>query len=194
MAINPVDIRHKEFRTALSGFNKNDVRAFLDQIADEMEEFKLQWERKAEEAIRQHHSAEEEARGANNAISDLKRREELITRTLVLAEKTKADIIANARQEGENIIHEAELKAKKTIQEARQYLSVLEHQYLSMKEQKRQFLMQFRIELQTFMERINKDPLLIKEQEQRLDKEFQTIKDDVVPKIEGNNESTTISD
>ena len=72
MAINPVDIRHKEFRTTFNGFHKNDVRTFLDQIADEMEEFKLLWERKAEEAIRQHHSSEEEARGANNAISDLK--------------------------------------------------------------------------------------------------------------------------
>ncbi len=52
----------------------------------------------------------------------LKRREELISRTLVFAEKTKADIIGNARKEAENIIHEAELKAKRVIQETKQYL------------------------------------------------------------------------
>ncbi|MBM4404229.1 MAG: DivIVA domain-containing protein, partial [Candidatus Cloacimonetes bacterium] len=104
--------------------------------------------------------------------------------TLVFAEKTKADIIANARKEAENIIHEAELKAKRAIQEAKQYLGVLEHQYVHLKEQKRQFLLQFRAELSTFMERIGKDPLLAKDTEQMLDKEFHTIKDEINPQLE----------
>ena len=123
----------------------------------------------------------QEAVQAGTAVEELKRREELISRTLVFAEKTKADIIANARKESENIIHEAELKAKRAIQEAKQYLSMLEQQYVQIKEQKRQFLMQFRSELQTFMDRIGKDPLLTKDAEHLLDSEFKQIKEEINP-------------
>ncbi len=126
----------------------------------------------------------QEALQAGNVVEELKRREELISRTLVFAEKTKADIIANARKEAENIIKEADLKAKRAIQEAKQYLSVLEHQYLQLKEQKRQFLIQFKVELQSFQDRISKDPLLSKDSELRLDSEFHQIKEEFVPKPE----------
>jgi len=44
--------------------------------------------------------------------------------------------------------------------------------------------MQFKSELQTFMDRIGKDPLLTKDTEQLLDTEFKQIKDEINP---GNN-------
>lgn len=164
------------------GYNKKEVRAFLEQLASETDELLKKQER---ELVRREHlqyEVKQEAVSANSAVEDLKRREELISRTLVFAEKTKADIIANARKEGENIIHEADLKAKRAINEAKHHLSVLEHQYLSMKEQKRQFLMQFRVELQSFQDRISKDPLLSKDTEQLMDGEFKLIKEEIVPK------------
>src|SRR5690606_29458305 len=96
-------------------------------------------------------------------------------------EKTKADIVANARKEAENIIHEAELKAKRAINEAKQHLGVLEHQYLSLKEQKRQFLLQFQVELQTFQDKIRTDPLLAKEPEKPAEGEFKQIREEIAP-------------
>jgi cell division initiation protein len=184
MPINPIDIRHQEFTSVFNGYRKKEVKTFLEQIATEFEEIYRKQEREIQRQTQMHQEIKQEAVHASQAVDDLKRREELISRTLVFAEKTKADIIANARKEGENIIQEAELKAKRAIQEAKQYLGVLEHQYMHLKEQKRQFLLQFRVELQTFMDRIGKDPLLTKESEQLLDKEFHDIKDDIVPKIE----------
>ncbi len=181
--MNPIDIRHQEFNTTFNGYKKKEVKAFLEQIATEVEEIFRKQEREIQRQVQMHQEIKQEAVHASQAVDDLKRREELISRTLVFAEKTKADIIANARKEGENIIQEAELKAKRAIQEAKQYLGVLEHQYMHLKEQKRQFLLQFRVELQTFMERIGKDPLLTKESEQLLDKEFHDIKDEIIPKI-----------
>jgi cell division initiation protein len=168
------------------GYSKKEVRALLEQIASEMETTFQQKERELQKAQQMQYEVKQEAVQASNAVEDLKRREELISRTLVFAEKTKADIIGNARKEAENIIHEAELKAKRVIQETKQYLNVLDHQYMHLKEQKRQFLMQFRVELQTFMDRIGKDPLLTKEAEQMLDSEFKRIKDEIQPQIEHN--------
>lgn len=184
MALFPLDIRHQEFSGQMFGYNKKEVKAFLEQVASEIEDFQKKQEKELARREQMQYEVKQEAMQAGSAVEDLKRREELISRTLVFAEKTKADIVANARKEAENIIHEAELKAKRAVHEAKQYLSVLEHQYLQIKEQKRQFLMQFRSELQTFQDRIGKDPLLSKDSELMLDSEFRQIKDDFGKKAE----------
>ncbi|HOH97113.1 MAG TPA: DivIVA domain-containing protein [Candidatus Cloacimonadota bacterium] len=189
MPLFPIDIRHQEFSGQMFGYSKKEVRLFLEQVAGELEDLQNKQERELARREQMQYEVKQEAVQASSAVEDLKRREELISRTLVFAEKTKADIIANARKEAENIIHEAELKAKRAINEAKQYLSVLEHQYLAMKEQKRQFLMQFRVELQSFQDRISKDPLLSKDSEHLLDSQFQEIKQEIVnkPPVDGEN-------
>jgi DivIVA domain-containing protein len=184
MPLFPLDIRHQEFSGQMFGYSKKEVRAFLEQVASEIEDFQKKQEKEFARREQMQYEVKQEAMQAGSAVEDLKRREELISRTLVFAEKTKADIVANARKEAENIIHEAELKAKRAIHEAKQYLGVLEHQYLQIKEQKRQFLMQFRVELQSFQDRIGKDPLLSKDSELLLDSEFRQIKEEIVPKPE----------
>ena len=181
MSLTPIDVRHQEFSGSMFGYSKKEVRAFLEQLASEMEDYQNRQERELQRREQMQYEVKQEAAQASSAVEDLKRREELISRTLVFAEKTKADIIANARKEAENILHEAELKAKRAIQEAKQYLGAMEHQYVHLKEQKRQFLMQFKSELQTFMDRIGKDPLLTKDTEQLLDTEFRHIKEEIAP-------------
>lgn len=181
MSLTPIDVRHQEFSGSMMGYSKKEVRAFLEQLASEMEDYQNRQERELQRREQMQYEVKQEAAQASSAVEDLKRREELISRTLVFAEKTKADIIANARKEAENILHEAELKAKRAIQEAKQYLGAMEHQYVHLKEQKRQFLMQFKSELQTFMDRIGKDPLLTKDTEQLLDTEFRQIKEEIAP-------------
>ncbi len=184
MALQPIDIRHQEFSSQMFGYDKKQVRLFLEQIAGEYEDTYRKTEKEFQKQQNLQYEVKQEAVQASQAVEDLKRREELISRTLVFAERTKADIIANARKEGENIIQEAEIKAKRAIQEAKQYLGVLEHQYVHLKEQKRQFLLQFKVELQTFMDRIGKDPLLTKDTEILLDREFHQIKEEITPKTE----------
>ena len=186
MALQPIDIRHQEFSSQMFGYDKKQVRLFLEQIASEYEETYRKTEKEFQKQQNLQYEVKQEAVQASQAVEDLKRREELISRTLVFAERTKADIIANARKEGENIIQEAEIKAKRAIQEAKQYLGVLEHQYVHLKEQKRQFLLQFKVELQTFMDRIGKDPLLTKDTEILLDREFHQIKEEITPDPKAN--------
>ncbi len=177
----PTDIRHQEFSGSMFGYSKKEVKNFLEQLANEMEDYQRRQEKEIQRREQLQIEVKQEAIQASTAVEDLKRREELISRTLVFAEKTKADIIANARKEAENILHEAELKAKRAIQEAKQYLTALEQQYIQIKEEKRQFLMQFRSELQTFMDRIGKDPLLTKDTEHLLDTDFKQIKEEINP-------------
>lgn len=180
MPLFPLDIKHQEFSGQMFGYSKKEVRLFLDQVATELEELLNKQEKELARREQLQYDVKQEAVSANSAVEDLKRREELISRTLVFAEKTKADIVANARKEAENIIQEAELKAKRAINEAKQHLGILEHQYLSLKEQKRQFLLQFQVELQTFQDRISKDPLLTKNPD-KPEGEFKQLKEEISP-------------
>ncbi|NLW18309.1 MAG: DivIVA domain-containing protein [Candidatus Cloacimonetes bacterium] len=182
MALYPTDIRHQEFSSAMLGYSKKEVKEYLESLASQVEEYQSVQELEIQRRELMQIEVRQEAAQAGTAVEELKRREELISRTLVFAEKTKADILSNARKEAENIIHEAELKAKRAIQEAKQYLGVLEQQYLHLKEEKRQFLMQFKSELNTFMDRIDKDPLLTKPVEQLSDSDFKQIKEEINPK------------
>ncbi|HOY85242.1 MAG: DivIVA domain-containing protein [Candidatus Cloacimonetes bacterium] len=181
MSLFPTDIRHQEFSGSLMGYSKKEVKDYLEELASELEEYQNRQEKELQRRELAQLEVRQEAVQAGSAVEELKRREELISRTLVFAEKTKADIISNARKEAENIIHEAELKAKRAIQEAKQYLGVLEQQYIQIKEQKRQFLMQFKSELNTFQDRIDKDPLLSKPPEHLLDSDFRQIKEEIAP-------------
>jgi cell division initiation protein len=193
MSLYPTDIRHQEFPSSMFGYSKKEVRDFLEQLATELEEYQRRQEKEIQRRELMQVEVQQEAIQASTAVEDLKRREELISRTLVFAEKTKADIIANARKEAENIIHEAELKAKRAIQEAKQYLGSLEQQYIQIKEEKRQFLMQFKSELNTFMDRIEKDPLLTRGTEHLLDSDFKQIKEEINPKAKQTVEDNQIS-
>ena len=181
MSLYPTDIRHQDFSGSIFGYSRKEVKAFLEQLANELEDYQRRQEKELQRREQLQIEVKQEAIQASSAVEDLKRREELISRTLVFAEKTKADIIANARREAENIIHEAELKAKRAIQEAKQYLAILEQQYLQIKEEKRQFLMQFKAELQGFSDRISLDPWLQKDTSPQLESGFRQIKEEITP-------------
>ncbi len=175
MALKPEDIKYKEFKTSIAGYNKDEVRAYLEEIAHDIRDQITDWNKKSDEVALQHKLTKHEVNNATATVSDLKKREQLITRTLVLAEKTKAEIVDNARKEAELIIKEAQIKAQNAIQQARQYLNVYEHQFVALKEQKRQFLMKMKAELNTFVHQIENDPLLNRKAEQLMDKEFKSI-------------------
>ncbi len=175
------------------GYSKKEVKEYLEGLATELEDYQQRQEKELQRRELMQLEVRQEAVQAGSAVEELKRREELISRTLVFAEKTKADIISNARKEAENIIHEAELKAKRAIQEAKQYLGVLEQQYIQLKEEKRQFLMQFKSELNTFQDRIEKDPLLTRPPEHLLDSDFKQLKEEINPQTKPPVEDNQIS-
>ncbi len=145
----PADILSKTFSGQMFGYNKKEVESFLELIANQLEEM-MQEEN---EDLTLENSVEE---SQETNIPD----KNLISNALIVAEQTRKDIIDNAKNEAENIVKSAELKAKKMISDAQQYLNVMEHEYINLKEKKKDFLMHFRSEIEILLERINKDPLL----------------------------------
>ncbi len=177
LELTPVDIRHKEFKSTMLGYNKDEVREFLDLISSQIEDLQTPTITKQEEITPVIPAIPQPPVEPIEDISEtLSQKRELINQTLLFAQQQKAEIIANAKLEADTILKKAELQGKKTIEEARHYLNVLEHQYINIKEQKKHFLLHFRSELGTLLERINQDSILKKENEMAMDQKFYNLK------------------
>ncbi len=174
LELTPVDIRHKEFPTGLAGYKKEEVREFLEIVSAQMEDLLASRVEKKEPEIR------EEPRPAPKPQPIIEEKpkatEDLISRTLIIAEQTKTEIIASAKKEAERILRNAELEAKKTIEEAHRYLEVLDRKYKEIKGEKKQFLSQYRAELEDMLDKITKSTILNKEMEDEMDQHFERAK------------------
>lgn len=103
----PADIRQQQFSIGWRGFVTAEVKAFLDELAETFTALKL--ENESLRTDRERQQAE---------LSEFKKREQLLKDTLINAQQVIEAMKANTQKEGEILIHEAELKAEKILQEA----------------------------------------------------------------------------
>ena len=96
MKLSPLDIQHQEFDSAMNGYKKQQVRDFLERIADSFEEL-----------LRDNQSLEGELEAQGERLEELQVGELELRRTVVSAER-----IGNQMKE------QAEREAKLTLQKA----------------------------------------------------------------------------
>ncbi len=149
--ITPTEIVNKEFTVGLRGYKKEEVDDFLEKMAGY-----VNYLQSLVGGIEEGNPPPRLE--SNDAIPDGK--EDLISKTLLLAERTKDELIINAKKEAENLTNEASLKAKKIVNDAKQYIAILEHQIYSLEDKKRNLLMKFKVELESMLNEINSDSLL----------------------------------
>lgn len=103
----PADIRQKQFSTVRRGYDPNEVKAYLEQIAERFT------------AGQQENDALRADLGRlQGELQEFKKREQLLKDTLINAQQVIEAMKANAQKEAELLIHEAEVKAEKLLQEA----------------------------------------------------------------------------
>jgi len=169
--ISPADIRHKDFSSSMLGYSKAEVQEYLEMLADLFEDLYAQ--RQLNQNDTQSVNIYEERSQTQAALDQIQKREDLITRTLMTAENTRNEIIRNAQAEGENIKRNAEIAAKKAIDDTINYLNVLKHEFINLKEHRRQFLSNAHAQLRVVMDRLEADPLFSKEREYEIDQRFE---------------------
>jgi cell division initiation protein len=128
MRLTPLDIQQQQFRTALSGFDKKEVDAFLDLLASDVEEL-----------IRQNNALREEVKRKDAELEEHKERERTLKETMITATRITEDIKQNARKEAEIVISAAEAQAEQIIQNAHTRLVRIMEDIDELKRQKAQF-------------------------------------------------------
>lgn len=141
MKITPTEIRGKEFSRTMSGFKKAEVNEFLEELATQTE-LLLAATKELEKQIQE----------KDKKLDDLDKQKDLLRRTLILAEKIKDETISNAKNEAENIIKDAEISSREKVKKAKDYLSILEHDFINIKEKKMQFIISFKSQLNSMLE------------------------------------------
>ena len=102
MEISPLDVRSQTFRRKFKGCDPDEVKQFLDAVADRMEAML-----KAKEDL------ERENTSLKDRIEAYGKMEGTLRDTLLTAQRVSADAKANAQQAAANVIKEAEVEAKK---------------------------------------------------------------------------------
>ncbi len=107
MKITPIDIQEQKFRVSFRGYDRDEVDAFLDLVAKEVEDL-----------LRENSFLKGEIEKLNSENENLKEMEESLKNAIVAAQKMAEDYKENAKREAENIVSEARIRAAKIIDEA----------------------------------------------------------------------------
>lgn len=133
MRITPLDARKQEFSKSMRGFDCDEVRAFLNTLADEYETVLID-NKQIRERIMEQDEKIHEYRGLERTLRD----------TLMTAERVTQETRDNAGRQGELIIQEAQFKAKAIMEECRVRTEELRREIVGLRKEKESYLARFR--------------------------------------------------
>lgn len=128
MKITPLDIRQKQFKSAMRGLDAREVEAYLELLASEFEE-----------VVKENIELKEELKRRQQKIDDYREREKTLQETMITAQRISEDMKAAARKEAEIILSDAELQAEKILHNANRKLVQIVDDISEMKRQRVQF-------------------------------------------------------
>ena len=122
MNLTPLDIQRQTFSRGLKGFNTDEVRAYLQLIAEEIERLVRDVDRLSRENAMLREELDE-----HNA------RERILKDTLLSAQKVSEDVKANAQKEAELIVKDAELLSERLTSQAMSRVAEIERNIQDLK-------------------------------------------------------------
>jgi cell division initiation protein len=107
LSISPLDVRNQIFKKKLRGYDADEVKIFLDAVADRMEDMI-----KEKENLEKENAA---LRERSNTFAEL---ETTLRETMVTAQRICDEAKVNAQKEADNILRQADLDAQAKAAEA----------------------------------------------------------------------------
>jgi cell division initiation protein len=105
--LSPLDLRQQKFKTAVRGFDRTEVVAFLTEAADDYEG-----------ALREIDHLRHELKRSESSLVEHREREGTLRNTLVTAQKLADEIKVAAENEAALVIREAKGRAELLLQQA----------------------------------------------------------------------------
>jgi len=140
MAIRPTDIRRKEFKSGIRGYDANQVDDFLDAVADEFERTFSENQRLAEEIA-----------NLRGRLEQFEQLEDSIRAAIVHAEEVSRDLRQNANREAELIVREANERAHRILADSSGQVERVQESYEALRQAKQEFANDFRYLLKSYL-------------------------------------------
>ena len=106
--LTPLDVRRQHFDNAMRGYDKAQVDAFRERVADEMEEL-----------TRRIQDLETKARGFHEQLRAFRERDKALNDALVSAQQLRSEMREQAEREAQLIIREGKAEADRLVDAAR---------------------------------------------------------------------------
>lgn len=163
MAIRPIDVRRKEFKSGFRGYDANQVDDFLDQVADEFERTYTDNQRMREEvsSLRERLQQFEDLEGsirsalvhAEQAANDLRKSSQREADELKISSQRDADNLRlSSQKEAELTIQEAQNRSHQMLADSSGRVERIQESYEALVEAKREFKNDFRQVLKTYLD------------------------------------------
>jgi cell division initiation protein len=147
MKITPIDIQQQQFKGKMfGGLDQEDVDAFLQSVAAEMENL-----------VRENNDLKEQQARQSREMVDLAEKEKELRDILLGAQRITEDMKVNARKEADLIVSEAELKAERIVADAERQLGELKARIEDVRRQKVQFEMSLKGLLDSYARQLSGD-------------------------------------
>lgn len=144
MKLNGLEIQLKEFSKSMRGYDVEEVKRFLDEVARQIES--LDFENRA---------IKDKLREKDLVLLEYKEREGMLRETMTTAQKVTDNIKRDATKESLQIITQAQLKAESMLRESRQSLKTLTDEINRLKRQKMELASNLRSTLESQMRMLN---------------------------------------
>jgi cell division initiation protein len=141
MKIAPLDITRREFRRIMRGWDPDEVRTFLEGVADELEL-----------AVKEAAVRDERIQKLEGQVAGYQEREETLRKTLYSAQHLTEQLKESAKREADLIRREAELQAATLLEQAHRQAGELQAQIADLKRQKQLFEARLRAALKLHMD------------------------------------------
>jgi cell division initiation protein len=105
MKISPMDIQRQAFGRKMRGLDADEVRAYLNIVAEEVAALQM-------ERDRLHHEVQE----VRSLLEEHRQRETILKNTLLMAQRVSEEIKENARKQAETVVKEAEIQSDHLIE------------------------------------------------------------------------------
>lgn len=125
MKFTPFGIKSQEFNRVIRGYDKDEVQAFLENVADEFDHLASENER-----------LKKEAELLNEQLREFKRIEKSLQSTLLTAQDTSTKAIDSVKKQAALMVKEAELKAAQIIEKAKENANAVRDSVLLLREEK----------------------------------------------------------
>ena len=140
MNITPQEIRSQEFGKKFRGYDPDEVKAFLDNLANDLDEIVLE-----------NKSLKEKISIVQKMVENYQSMETTMKEMLLAVQKTSEEKKRVAEREAENLIQDAKLKSERVLQETDKKLYELKRKILELKNLKDSYILKIKsiLELQS---------------------------------------------
>ena len=105
MKISPMDIQRQAFGRKMRGLDADEVRTYLNIVAEEVAALQMERDR-----------LHQEVQEVRSLLDEHRQRETILKNTLLMAQRVSEEIKENARKQAETVIKEAEIQSDHLIE------------------------------------------------------------------------------